>query len=46
MDDLRITRNKIAYDGFFVKESYIDRKLIDIFKIIDKLKEAVHKKIK
>ena len=45
MDDLRITRNKIAYDGFFVKESYIDRKLMDISKIINKLKEIVRKKI-
>jgi len=45
IDDLRMTRNKISYDGFFVKESYIDRKLIDISKIIDKLKEIVRKKI-
>ena len=34
LDDLRITRNKISYDGFFVKESYIDRKIEDIKKII------------
>jgi len=45
IDDLRMTRNKIAYDGFFVKGSYIDRKLIDILKVIDKLKEIVHRKI-
>ena len=45
IDDLRVTRNKIAYDGFFVKESYIDRKLNEILKIIVKLKEIVHKKI-
>lgn len=44
IDDLRITRNKIAYDGFFVKESYVDRKLVDIFKIIKKLKEIINKK--
>ena len=40
-----MTRNKIAYDGFFVKESYIDRKQIDILTIIDKLKKIVDKKI-
>jgi len=45
IDDLRMTRNKIAYNGFFVKESYIDRKLMDISKIINKLKEIVRKKI-
>lgn len=45
IDDLRVTRNKIAYDGFFVKESYIDRKVNEILKIIDKLKEIVCKKI-
>ena len=45
IDELRMTRNKIAYDGFFVKESYIDRKLIDIQKLIDKLKEIVRRKI-
>ena len=46
IDDLRITRNKIAYDGFFVKGSYIDRKLTDILRIIGKLKEIVHKKMR
>ena len=45
MDDLRITRNKIAYDGFFVKESYIDRKLADILKIIERLKVLIDKKL-
>jgi len=30
IDDLRIVRNKIAYDGFFVERSYIERKLKDI----------------
>ncbi len=45
MDDLRITRNKIAYDGFFVKERYVERKLPDIHRIIDKLKAIINKKI-
>ena len=45
IDELRMTRNKIAYDGFFVKESYIDRKSMEISAVIDKLKEIVRKKI-
>ncbi len=45
MDDLRITRNKIAYDGFFVKENYVDRKLADILNIIEKLKKIIDKKL-
>ena len=45
MDDLRITRNKIAYDGFFVDKGYIERKAKDIQKIIDKLKDTIKKKL-
>lgn len=45
IDDLRITRNKIAYDGFFVKESYVDRKLAEILKIIEKLKGLIKNKL-
>ncbi len=45
IDDLRIMRNKIAYDGFFVKENYIDRKLADILKIIEKLKKIINKNL-
>ena len=45
MDDLRIVRNKIAYDGFFVKESYINRKIKSIQEIILKLKSLVNEKI-
>jgi len=44
IDDLRITRNKIAYDGFFVDKDYIDRKIEDIQRIIGKLKEIINKK--
>lgn len=36
IDDLRVTRNRIAYDGFFVKEGYIERKLPDILRTIEK----------
>ena len=45
VDDLRVTRNRIAYDGFFVKESYVERKLADIQKIIEKLKGLIGKKL-
>jgi len=45
IDDLRITRNKITYDGFFVDKDYIDRKRNDIKKIIDKLKGIIKRKV-
>ena len=45
IDDLRITRNKIAYDGFFVEKDYLERKTNDINGIIDKLKGIIKKKI-
>ncbi len=46
MDNLRIIRNRVSYDGFFVKEDYIDRKLPDVLKIIEKLKKITAEKIK
>jgi len=45
IDDLRITRNKIAYDGFFVEKDYIERKVKDIQEVIRKLKEIIKKKV-
>lgn len=45
IDDLRITRNKVAYDGFFVERDYIERKIRDIQKIIVKLKDIIKKKL-
>ena len=46
INELRITRNKIAYDGFFVEQSYIRRKLEDIRTIIKKLRRIIlYKKI-
>src|SRR3989338_8706548 len=38
IDDLRITRNKIAYDEFFVDKEYVERKIKDIKEIIAKLR--------
>ena len=46
IDNLRITRNRISYDGFFVEKDYLDRKLDDIERIISKLKKIINKKIK
>ena len=45
IDDLRITRNKIAYDGFFVDKSYIEQKIKGINKIIAKLQSIIKNKI-
>jgi hypothetical protein len=45
IDDLRILRNKIAYDGFFVEKDYIKRKIDVIIKILDKLKDIINRKM-
>lgn len=45
IDDLRITRNKVTYDGFFVEGDYIERKIRDIQKIIARLKGVIKKKL-
>jgi len=45
LDDLRITRNKIAYDGFFVTDDYLERKKEGIGTIIKKLRKVVNEKL-
>ena len=45
IDGLRIVQNKISYDGFFVKEDYITRKIAYLKKIIAKLKKIIQKKL-
>ncbi|MBU2634129.1 MAG: hypothetical protein KJ674_02705 [Nanoarchaeota archaeon] len=45
IDDLRIIRNKISYNGFFVNEDYIERNLNYFYNIIKKLKGLINKKI-
>ena len=45
IDELRITRNKITYDGFFVQADYIERKTKDILKIIAKLNAIIKNKL-
>ena len=46
IDDLRNTRNKITYDGFFVDKNYIERKIRTIKEIIEKLKIIIKKKLR
>ena len=45
IDDLRITRNRIAYNGFFIQQDYIKRKLSDIIRVITKLKDIISPKM-
>ena len=44
-DDLRITRNKISYDWFFVHEDYIKRKVKDIKDIVRKLRSIIERRM-
>ncbi len=45
LDDLRILRNRITYEGFFVDISYLDRNEQLFKEIIKKLKNFVDKRI-
>jgi len=45
MDDLRILRNKITYEGFFVNLPYLDRNEQFIKEIIKKLKDIINSKL-
>ncbi len=45
IDDLRLIRNKIAYNGFFVTNDYLDRKRQEILTLIDKLRIIIYKKL-
>lgn len=44
MDQLRKTRNDIAYRGIIVRPDYLKRNKDSILKIIDKLKKLAHEK--
>jgi len=46
LNDLRILRNRVAYDGFFIKKDYILRKQFAILELISKLRKLIDKKIK
>jgi hypothetical protein len=45
IDDLRVIRNKIAYNGFFIADDYLERKNKDILALINKLKIIIYKKL-
>ena len=45
IEELRVMRNKIAYDGFFVTPDYIKRKKKSIEATILKLRNSVSKKL-
>ena len=45
VDDLRNKRNRIAYDGFFVNEEYIERNNNLIIKVITKLKTIIKERL-
>lgn len=45
IDDLRIVRNRIAYNGFFVNDEYLERKMKEILVIIEKLRVIIYKKL-
>jgi len=46
IDKLRIIRNRISYDGFFVGVDYLERNETKMKPIINKLKEIINKKLK
>lgn len=45
INELRIIRNRISYDGFFVQEDYINRKKEVIEAIINKLREIIKNRL-
>jgi hypothetical protein len=42
---LRVLRNRVAYEGFFIDVSYLDRNEILFKEMINKLKKIISKKI-
>ncbi|MEK6907411.1 MAG: hypothetical protein AABW45_02690 [Nanoarchaeota archaeon] len=46
IDKLRITRNKIAYEGFLVESDYYSNKKRDIKSVIEKLKKVINNELK
>lgn len=45
IDQLRQTRNKIVYEGFFVREDYLSRNENQLNQLIEKLKKTLIKKL-
>ena len=46
VDELRILRNKITYDGFFVRLDFLERNVNTIKDTINKLKLVVNDELK
>ena len=45
LNNLRILRNRISYDGFFVKKDYVLKKQFAVLKVISKLKAVINRKM-
>jgi hydrogenase maturation factor len=45
MSDLRRTRNKVVYEGFFIKPTYLKRNEVIIRQIIIKLRKRINEKL-
>lgn len=45
IEDLRVIRNKIAYEGFFIQKEDIQNRLPDIKRVIKKLQKIILKKL-
>ena len=45
INELRMTRNRITYDGLFVRPEFIEKKLKDINAIINKLRHIIKNKL-
>jgi len=45
LDDLRILRNRIAYEGFFVEYSHLNRNENSFKEVIQKLKSVIENKL-
>ena len=46
LDDLRILRNRVAYEGFFVESSYLTRNENNFITVIEKLKKIINQGLK
>lgn len=45
LDDLRILRNRVAYEGFFIEPSYLDRNESQFKTIIERLRGLIERKL-
>ena len=46
LDNLRILRNRVTYEGFFINTSYLERNEISFKEMIKKLKNLISMKLK